>query len=771
MSCFFNVLFIVSVWAFTLASPVAALDFFHDSFTSNSTSKCYSGLNLEWSARVGSSIYATPRIVDLAHDGRKEILIPTFSQFFEALSGVTGEDVPGFPFTHPRMKTYASPLPVDMNGDGQTEWLVAMYTGELVVFGGDGAVQGLIKVPPLAIKRNWVSKKINYQEAAVQRPSSPAKTKELLQDILRARKMQQWFLNSSAAPHRTYRPRRQNNFTVKVANWDVDEDDVNLNKIWGDDEYTEDTVGDALLQDQIGPSGHLSPEAQRSMDLLFHPELYQAYLMDPENEAFGGHYLRGFINTTVAADEIEVDPHLLSSPVITDVDGNGDLDVILHVSYYFDPAVYAKSGKKLPEDIDPDEYIATALTCINLVTGEVKWTRVLHLSTKSSLNTVYAVSTPLVINADEERELEIIVTSTSGTVFCFDGKGEPRDGWPVWIGPMTSSPVAEDVSGDGSLDICVGDLEGKVRCFNATGAVVWEQNVIGGIADRITFGDVDGDGKVDVVFGTTAGFVYALRGSDGKVLPNFPVITGGSIIAPVLLVNLNGLQMSKGMDIVVPSHNGNIYLINGETKCIEIIDIDEKSSTMILADDITGNGMLDLLVTTINGGVYVFETSTPFTPTNAWPSKTKGVNGCTASTNYVGVFIAAPYRVPREIQGDTFTTQVTIFDQRPAGTRRYTLDVYIGTRVHVFHKVFLTEGTHVIKVRAPPGRMYSSLNVVLTLPTGQVFTDSVSLGFNMHFMASIKYTFVIPFVAVSLALMLVHKRHEVVMPESMDYTF
>ena len=61
--------------------------------------------------------------------------------------------------------------------------------------------------------------------------------------------------------------------------------------------------------------------------------------------------------------------------------------------------------------------------------------------------------------------------------------------------------------------------------------------------------------------------------------------------------------------------------------------------------------------------------------------------------------------------------------------------------------------------------MYSSLNVVLTLPNGQVFTDSIALSFNMHFMDAIKYTLVIPFLAVSLALVLVHKRHEVADPE------
>ncbi|KPI90356.1 putative FG-GAP repeat protein putative intergrin alpha chain protein [Leptomonas seymouri] len=760
----------------------------------NATSQCFTGINLEWSTRVGSSVYATPRIVDLANDGHKEILIPTFSQFLEALDGPTGRDIPGFPFMHPNMKTYASPLPVDLNGDGQVDWLVALYTGEVVIFAADGRVQGYLKVPPLAMKKNWVKENIPPQEAATVRPGTPIQNAAVLEEIMNARRMDDLFIDFVQLERAQMSARRRNGYRNQTKDVDAAEGMVGAARDAAVDDGDVEGESDFLVEDnsqfymdafdndseevrwndvdnEIGPTSHLSPEAKESLSLLFHPELYREAEQQKETNEFGGRNLRPMKFTTIGKDEIEVEAHLLSTPVVTDVDNNGDLDVILHVSYFFSAEVVARHRRESPDEPSLDDYVATAVVCMNLVTGETRWARVLHASTKHSPKAAYGLSTPLVINADEDRQMEVYVSSTLGFVFGFTQYGDPLAGWPVMLGPLSATPTAEDVTGDGNLDICIGDTEGKVRCYNSTGGIMWEADVVGGIADRLTFGDVNGDGVVDVVFGTTSGLIYALHGTNGTALPSFPIVTGGSIVAPALLLNLDGVIFSRGVDIVVPSHDGRVYLVREATGCVQTIDIDEKSSSMVLADDITGNGQMDLLVTTINGGVYVFETATPYTPMNAWPSKTKGVNGCSASGNYVGIFIDPAFRNFRDIQGDTIPLQITIYDSRDQVVKqRYVVDIIVGTRIRVHHQVFDKPGSYTIKIRAPLERVYSSLNVILTLPNGQVFTDSIALSFNMHFLEAIKYTLVIPFLAVSLALMLVHKRHEVADVET-PYTY
>ena len=46
----------------------------------------------------------------------------------------------------------------------------------------------------------------------------------------------------------------------------------------------------------------------------------------------------------------------------------------------------------------------------------------------------------------------------------------------------------------------------------------------------------------------------------------------------------------------------------------------------MLADDLTGNGKLDLLLGTMNGNLYCLETSTPWAPLRSWRSQAQGRN-------------------------------------------------------------------------------------------------------------------------------------------------
>lgn len=43
--------------------------------------------------------------------------------------------------------------------------------------------------------------------------------------------------------------------------------------------------------------------------------------------------------------------------------------------------------------------------------------------------------------------------------------------------------------------------------------------------------------------------------------------------------------------------------------------------SMVLTDDLDNNGRMDLLVSTMNGNVYAFETSSPYHPLKAWPQQ------------------------------------------------------------------------------------------------------------------------------------------------------
>ncbi len=131
--------------------------------------------------------------------------------------------------------------------------------------------------------------------------------------------------------------------------------------------------------------------------------------------------------------------------------------------------------------------------------------------------------------------------------------------------------------------------------------------------------------------------IYVLfhsQGTTGKLVPNYPLKLKGRIQSQVLLLDgVGGGTGGKGLLLVVHSLDGHVYIIEGPSGCADKIDIGEPSylfltsilimltfcmNSMVLADDLTGNGFVDLLVTTRSGNIYCLGTTIPFHPLKAW---------------------------------------------------------------------------------------------------------------------------------------------------------
>ena len=68
---------------------------------------------------------------------------------------------------------------------------------------------------------------------------------------------------------------------------------------------------------------------------------------------------------------------------------------------------------------------------------------------------------------------------------------------------------------------------------------------------------------------------------------------------------------------IVKSLEGNLHVAG----CADVVDIGETSYAMVLADDLNGNGQLDLLLATMNGNLYAFQTTAPADPDATWPAQ------------------------------------------------------------------------------------------------------------------------------------------------------
>jgi hypothetical protein len=133
--------------------------------------------------------------------------------------------------------------------------------------------------------------------------------------------------------------------------------------------------------------------------------------------------------------------------------------------------------------------------------------------------------------------------------------------------------------------------------------------------------------------------------------------------------------------------------------CADTVDIGETAYAKVLADDVDGTGKLDLILATMNGNVYCFQTGARYHPLKAWPSEVRPggplpVNAVscpsahsfaggsrqagrgavvqvlardefTARYDWEGVYAVASSRVPRDVRGQKLSVRFEIIDKRP----------------------------------------------------------------------------------------------------------
>ena len=188
---------------------------------------------------------------------------------------------------------------------------------------------------------------------------------------------------------------------------------------------------------------------------------------------------------------------------------------------------------------------------------------------------------------------------------------------------------------------------------------------------------------------------------------------------------------------------------------------------MVLADDVNGNGMLDLVVTTMNGNVFLIDTKTPWHPLKSWTSFPHGFNVATAREGVaLGIYVSQESRVYRDVVGDHFKIMFHIQDNRPSVTKgqlapSYHVVIKLGHRLIVHSATYSAAGTYIEFVSTPLQRMYANVIVYLLADSSQVYIDTFALSFNMHFHTSLKWAFLIPFIVFSMSLMFVRQSDSV----------
>lgn len=458
-------------------------------------------------------------------------------------------------------------------------------------------------------------------------------------------------------------------------------------------------------------------------------------------------------------NHVYVDAHVLATPVIIDIDEDGSMDMIVPVTYYYDPDHYAdpEVRSRLPDDVDIANYAACGLVAFDLKAKTIKWSSSLDLTTHDGEYIAYLYSSPTVVDFDADGKLDVLIGTSAGFVYFLDGQtGEPKPNFPLEMASVHAEIVVEDLDRDGKLEGIALDSHSNAVTFKADGSILWEMPVSGFPGEAPVTADMDGAHGIDIVFGSDSGHMWSME-STGRHTDRFPFITGGRVMGTptVMKFGWHTDPPQAGHQAIVMSNDGHMYIFTGATGCYQRYDIGETSFTQILSDDFTGNGYMDLLLTTMNGNTYLFSTPAPYHPLNVMTAPHQMGNAQTSKWEQ-GIYATFESRGYRDIVGTSFTLTFEIVDNRtfsdPIPDKYHVkLNTGLGTGVW-FEKRYSEPGFYTETIPIPPVRRNTVLTLELWNEHKQRFEDTFSLSFNRTFYRTIKWLLVLPFLAMTWLL-------------------
>ncbi|MFV2070616.1 MAG: FG-GAP-like repeat-containing protein, partial [Pirellulales bacterium] len=128
-------------------------------------------------------------------------------------------------------------------------------------------------------------------------------------------------------------------------------------------------------------------------------------------------------------------------------------------------------------------------------------------------------SSPAIADVDGDGAMDVVVTTTAGSIIALDGEGRQ-----IWMRgtqiPISIAPTVVDLLGDGRPEVLALNQAGQLFCLDSlAGDPIWKWNLPGKVEwgmTAIVARDIDRDGVAEIVVADDHGTVACLS-NDGQV--------------------------------------------------------------------------------------------------------------------------------------------------------------------------------------------------------------------------------------------------------------
>jgi len=170
---------------------------------------------------------------------------------------------------------------------------------------------------------------------------------------------------------------------------------------------------------------------------------------------------------------VYVDPHLLATPILVDLDADDRMELITVVSYYFSGDVVSDEAARarrqqwghVDERANLTDYVIAELVAWDVDAGTIKWRKRLEMTSQRTAYAAFRVASPIAADLNGDGHGDIAVALATGFVYVVGGRTQALfNGYPLSADSVYAPLVAYDFNADGAADLLIVDSNGAAQC-------------------------------------------------------------------------------------------------------------------------------------------------------------------------------------------------------------------------------------------------------------------------------------------------------------------